>query len=231
MTLTQGEQQRHGLTIAMDGPAGAGKSTLAKLVAQRLGYLYVDTGAMYRALALKALRLGIDPADDEALAAMAGKTSVRLERGVGTSNRVFLDGEDVSAEIREPRVDRIVSRVSAAPGLRKYMVQAQREMGRAGGVVMDGRDIGSYVLPDADVKLFVTASLAERALRRQQQQAEAGHTVPLAQLEAEIARRDEQDMNKGESSLVQTPDAILIDTTGRGIDDVVAEILAHCRRG
>jgi CMP/dCMP kinase len=214
----------------MDGPAGAGKSTVAKLVAQRLGYLYIDTGAMYRALALKALRTGVDISDDDALAAMAGLTAVRLERGE-SGNRVFLDGAEVTAEIREPEIDRIVSRVSASRGLRHYMVAAQRAIAGEGCVVMDGRDIGSYVLPEADRKFFVTASLEERTRRRAEQLEQSGHAVDVAQLQADIARRDEQDRNKGEHSLVQTPDAIYIDTTGRSIEEVVAEILSHCRRG
>lgn len=228
--MSLGSGQR-GLTIAMDGPAGAGKSTLAKIVANRLGYLYIDTGAMYRALALKALRTGVDLHDDTALEAMASATSVRLERSSGGGLHVLLDGADVSADIRTPEVTRIVSRVSAAMGLRRYMVQAQRDMAQEGGVVMDGRDIGSHVLPDADVKFFLTASLAERALRRHQQLAKAGHNIPLQQLEEEIARRDESDRNKGEGSLIQTPDAVVVDTTGRTVDDVVEEILSHCRRG
>lgn len=214
----------------MDGPAGAGKSTLAKIVAKKLGYLYIDTGAMYRALALKALRTGIHIDDDEALAQMAAATSVQLERSPSGGNQVYLDGEDVTAEIRTPSVDRVVSRVSASPQLRKYMVEAQREIARGGGVVMDGRDIGSHVLPNADVKFFVTASLAERARRRQHQQAQAGHQLDLRELEADIARRDELDQNKGEGSLVRLPDAVYIDTTGRSVEDVVAEMLSRCRR-
>ena len=213
----------------MDGPAGAGKSTVAKLVARQMGYLYVDTGAMYRALALKAHRSGIAPDDQAGLAAMAAETSVRLERGEN-GNRVFLDEADVSAAIREPAIERIVARVSSAPGLRKFMIEAQREIARAGGVVMDGRDIGSHVLPDADRKFFVTASLAELARRRLEQHLLAGHQASQADMEAEIAQRDEQDRNKGESSLVQTADAIYIDTTGRSIQDVVDEILSYCRR-
>lgn len=214
----------------MDGPAGAGKSTLAKIVANRLGYLYVDTGAMYRALALKALRLGIPAHDAEELTRMAALTTVRLERSGGGGNRVFLDDEDVTVEIRNPRVEQVVSRVSAAPGLRVYLVRAQREIAARGGVVMDGRDIGSYVLPHADLKFFISASLSERARRRLQQQSQAGIRRTMAELEAEIAARDEADRNKGEHSLVQTSDAILIDTTGRSVEDVVREILSYCRR-
>lgn len=228
MTLLDSPSPR-GLTIAMDGPAGAGKSTLAKLLAARLGYLYVDTGAMYRALALKALTETIPLDDAEALALMASHTSVRLERGT-EGNRVFLDGVDVTAQIRQPEVERIVSRVSAGKGLRQFMVDAQRQIAQGGGVVMDGRDIGSYVLPNADRKFFVTASLHERAARRHEQLVRAGRDIPLAETKAEIARRDEQDRNKGEHSLVQTPDSILIDTTGRTVEDVLAEILSHCRR-
>lgn len=223
---------KHGrLSIAMDGPAGAGKSTLAKMVANRLGYLYVDTGAIYRALALKAIRLGLVEAGDEALTQMAAATAVRLERSSGGGNRVFLDGEDVSRAIREPAVTNVTSRVSSVMGLRDIMISYQRQLAEGGGVVMDGRDIGSRVLPDADVKFFITASLTERALRRQEQLAKAGHTIPLRELEEEIARRDEADRNKGPASLIQLPEAILIDTTGRTVDEVVAEILSYCRRG
>ncbi|MFZ5813669.1 MAG: (d)CMP kinase [Bacillota bacterium] len=227
--MTQTGEPR-ALVIAMDGPAGAGKSTLARIVANRLGYLYVDTGAMYRALALKALRTGVDLEDDSALAAMAATSEVRLERAPDGGNRVLLDGVDVSREIREPAVTAIVSRVSAVPALRQYMVRTQRGMATRGGVVMDGRDIGSYVLPNADLKFYVTASLQERALRRQEQLARAGHQISLAELEADIARRDEADMNKGEHSLVRLPDSIIIDTTNKTVDEVVDEILSHCRR-
>jgi cytidylate kinase len=222
---------KRGLTIAMDGPAGAGKSTLAKLVAERLGYLYVDTGAMYRALALKASRLGIDIHDHAALAHMAARSSVRLERGNGLGNRVFIDGEDVTTAIRAPEIEQIVSRVSASMELRTYMVNAQREIASTGAIVMDGRDIGSHVLPHADLKFFITASLAERARRRQEQQAKAGHQLDFAQLQVEIHRRDEEDRNKGEGSLVEMPDAVFIDTTDRGVEEVVNEILSYCRRG
>ncbi len=214
----------------MDGPAGAGKGTIARLLAERLGYLYVDTGAMYRALALKALRSGINPEDDQALSAMVGQTDVRLQRGPGGETQVFLDGVDVTREIREPAISRIVSRVSAVPELRQYMVRAQRSMAHQGGIVMEGRDIGSYVLPDADLKLYITATLEERARRRQEQMAGAGHRIPLEEIMADIARRDEADMNKGANSLMILPESVLIDTTRKSVDQVLSEILSHCRR-
>jgi len=216
--------------IAMDGPAGAGKSTVARIVANRLGYLYIDTGAMYRALALKALRLGIPETDAEALAALAETTRVELQRTPDGGNRVLLDGEDVTAEIRSPAVSAIVSQVSAVPRLRQRLIEVQRAMARSGGVVMDGRDIGSYVLPDADRKFYITASLEERARRRLAQLRAEGHDADLAAVAAEIARRDAQDMNKGEHSLRQLPESIVIDTTGKGVEEVVEEILRHCRR-
>jgi cytidylate kinase len=228
--VTPADQSR-GLVIAIDGPAGAGKSTLAKILAARLGYLYVDTGAMYRALALKALRNHVTIDDEDALTAMASHTTVQLERAASGGNRVFLDGEEVTQAIRGPEVERIVSQVSSALGLRKFMVEAQREIARVGAIVMDGRDIGSHVLPDADVKFFVTASLSERSGRRHRQQLQAGHQIPFEELQRQIALRDEQDRNKGEGSLVRTPDAVYIDTTGRTVDDVVVELLSNCRRG
>ncbi|MBY6274619.1 (d)CMP kinase [Symbiobacterium thermophilum] len=225
--MTDGTRE---LVIAMDGPAGAGKSTVARIVANRLGYLYIDTGAMYRALALKALRLGIPETDAAALADLADATEVELQRAPDGGNRVLLDGEDVTAEIRSPAVSAVVSQVSAVPRLRQRLIEVQRSMARAGGVVMDGRDIGSYVLPDADRKFYITASLQERARRRVAQLRAEGHEADLAAVEAEIARRDEQDMNKGVHSLVQLPESIVIDTTGKRVDEVVEEILRHCRR-
>ncbi|OTA40206.1 MAG: cytidylate kinase, partial [Symbiobacterium thermophilum] len=188
--MTDGTRE---LVIAMDGPAGAGKSTVARIVANRLGYLYIDTGAMYRALALKALRLGIPESDGEALADLAESTEVELRRAPDGGNRVLLDGEDVTAEIRSPAVSAVVSQVSAVPRLRQRLIEIQRSMARAGGVVMDGRDIGSYVLPHADRKFYITASLQERARRRVAQLRAEGHEADLAAVEAEIARRDEQD--------------------------------------
>ncbi|BDG60438.1 (d)CMP kinase [Caldinitratiruptor microaerophilus] len=214
--------------IAIDGPAGAGKSTVARLVAARLGYLYVDTGAMYRAVTLKALREGVDPGDAEALARLVRDIDLVLEPGA-EGVRVRLDGEDVTAEIRRPEVSRAVSAVAAVPAVRDRMLELQRALARQGGVVMDGRDIGSRVLPWADRKIFITASLAERARRRQRELAEAGVHASLQEVEAEIARRDHLDSTRPHSPLVQVPDAIVIDTTGLTVDEVVTRVLDHCR--
>ncbi|MFO7173328.1 MAG: (d)CMP kinase [Bacillota bacterium] len=216
------------LTIAIDGPAGAGKSTVARQVAERLGYLYVDTGAMYRALTLKALRLRVPLDDADALTALAATTAIRLERGE-EGNRVFLDGEDVTAAIRDPEVSRHVSTVAAVPGVRERLVQLQREMARGGGVVMDGRDIGTHVLPDADRKFFLTATVEERARRRQAELARAGYQVDLESVKAEIERRDLLDSTRDHSPLTQAPDAIAIDTTGLPVAEVVNRILEYCR--
>jgi CMP/dCMP kinase len=224
------EESGHRLMIAVDGPAGAGKSTVARIVADRLGYLHIDTGAMYRALALKALRSGLADGDDQALTAMAEQTAVRLQLTDGGKVAVSLDGEDVTDAIRGPDVTKVVSRVSSPSGLRRRMVQLQREVAAAKGVVMDGRDIGSVVLPHADLKFFISASLRERALRRHRELERAGFAHSLEEIEAEIARRDEEDRKK-EGSLVQVPDAVYIDTTGLTIEEVVSLILSFCRRG
>lgn len=224
--MTQTGRARR-LTVAIDGPAGAGKSTVARMVAERLGYVYIDTGAMYRAITLKALRLGTDLDDPDALGALVAASRVTLERGP-SGERVLLDGEDVTGLIRTPEVSRHVSAVAAVPAVRDRLVEWQREIARGGGVVMDGRDIGSHVLPWADRKFFLTASLEERARRRQAELAAAGHSVSVAELAADIARRDHLDSTRAVSPLVRVADAILIDTTGLPVEEVVNRVLEHC---
>ena len=213
-------------TVAIDGPAGAGKSTIAKLVAEKLGYIYIDTGAMYRAVAWKVLDTGVETTD-EAIIRTAEKLDVRL-RIVGDAVRVFADDTDVTEAIRTPEVTALVSQVAQLGPVRSKMVELQRGMAKDGGVVMDGRDIASNVLPNADVKIFLTASIEERALRRWKEMKAKGYEEPMEKLAAEIAARDKADSERAISPLVRVPEATLLDTTGMTIDEVVAKVMELC---
>ena len=209
--------------IAIDGPAGAGKSTVAKIVAEKLGYTYIDTGAMYRGVAWKTLRDDKD-APDEAILRAVHDIDVRLAC-TESGTRVTVDGTDVTAEIRTPEVTHIVSRVAALGPVREKMVELQRAMAADGAVVMDGRDIGTNVLPNADVKIFLTASVEERARRRYDEMVAKGYAVNFDALKDEIASRDKQDSERAISPLRQAEDAVLLDSTAFTIDEVVARIL------
>jgi len=215
------------LQVAIDGPAGAGKSTVARLTAERLGYLYVDTGAMYRALTYKALVMRLNLTDGDRLEELAEQTSIRLEQGQD-GTRVFCDDLDLTEVIRLPQVSEKVSLVAQVPGVRRRMAELQRAMAAAGGVVMDGRDIGSNVLPQAECKIYLTASTAERAKRRFAEMQQAGFRGSLADVEAEIIRRDRMDSSREANPLVQVADAVLIDTTELTIPQVVERITAVC---
>ena len=209
--------------IAIDGPAGAGKSTVAKIVAEKLGYTYIDTGAMYRGVAWKTLKQSQAATDEDILRAVQ-EIDVRLactENGT----RVTVDGTDVTQEIRTPEVTHIVSRVAALGPVREKMVELQRTMASDGAIVMDGRDIGTNVLPNADVKIFLTASVEERARRRYDEMKEKGYAVNFDKLKREIALRDKQDSEREISPLRQAEDAVLLDTTSLSIDEVVAHVL------
>ncbi|RKY62210.1 MAG: (d)CMP kinase [Candidatus Latescibacterota bacterium] len=210
--------------VAIDGPAASGKSTTARMVARRLGYLWVDTGAMYRALALKALREGIRPDDRERLKETVDRTDVYLEERDG-GLRVFLDGEDVTEAIRSPEVTRAVSWVCTFPFVRQAMMRLQREMACGGGVVMEGRDIGTVVVPDAEVKVFLDADIKERARRRWKELGERGVNVSLEEVERELAERDRKDAEREHAPLRRAPDAIVVDTTDLSIDEQVDRIV------
>ena len=214
------------LVVAIDGPAGAGKSTVAKLAAKELGYTYIDTGAMYRAVAWKTLQQKAD-VTDALILDVVRDIDVRLAYQDGVT-QVFVDGQDITGEIRTPEVSHIVSQVAALGPVREKMVDLQRRMATEGGVLMDGRDIATHVLPNADVKIFLTASIEERAQRRWKEMKEKGYDMSLEELQKDIAARDKADSEREISPLVQADDATLLDTTGLSIDEVVARILAMC---
>ena len=215
------------LVVAIDGPAGAGKSTVAQLAAKELGYTYIDTGAMYRAVAWKVLQQGGEVTDEKILAVVPDiDVDLSYENGKTT---VRVDGQDVTSEIRTPEVSHIVSKVAALGPVREKMVDLQRKMAERGGVLMDGRGSAANVLPGADVKIYLTASIAERANRRYKELREKGLAVDLADIEHDIAARDKADMEREISPLVQADDATLLDTTGMTIPEVVARIIGMCR--
>lgn len=216
--------------VAIDGPAGAGKSTVAKGVADRLGYLYIDTGAMYRAIAWRVVKACVPLTDHNAILAVALKTEVTLETTDG-EQRVFADGEDVTSAIRTPEATHASSPVSAIPGVRKRLVELQRKLGSEGGVVMEGRDIGTVVFPDAEVKVFLTASAKERARRRVDQMKQMGVEADLEKTAAEMRERDLRDSSRATAPLVQAADAVLLDTDGMTVEQVIDAIVSiHDRR-
>lgn len=216
------------LAIAIDGPAGSGKSTAARRVAALLGYRHIDSGAMYRAVALAALRAGlaIDNAESMTLLARQSCIDLGLEKG---QVQVWLDGEDVSEDVRRPEVTLAASQISTIAAVRKVLVRNQRKMAGEGGVVMEGRDIGSVVLPRAGLKIFLTASRETRARRRLGDLAKRGETVSLASVLEEVAERDRRDANRQESPLVATDDAIIVDSTAMEAEEVARLIVLQAR--
>lgn len=211
------------IKIAIDGPAAAGKSTIAKITAEKLGYTYIDTGAMYRALTHKALVHNIDTRNGQELEKLLEETEIVLRPSIN-GQAVIVDGKDVTEDIRSQLVTASVSSVATHMGVRQLMVDKQRILAIGAGVVMDGRDIGTAVLPDAELKIFMTASVEERAMRRHIENEKRGFTTSLEQLKAEIAERDRADSEREVSPLRQAEDAVLIDTTSMSITDVAEKI-------
>jgi cytidylate kinase len=220
------------LVIAIDGPVGSGKSTLARRVAALLGYVYVDTGAMYRSIALKALRRGISLNATDQLASLASETRIDLRAQDGTQ-QVFLDDEDVSTAIRTAEVAQAASKVAVVPGVRKVLVAEQRRAGERGGVVMEGRDIGSVVFPDAQLKIFLTASPEVRAERRWREHVQKGDVIDLARTVEEVRERDRRDRERSASPLVRAKDAVVVDSSAMEPEEVarLVVLLAKERAG
>jgi len=220
------------LVIAIDGPVGSGKSTLARRVAALLGYVYVDTGAMYRSIALKALRRGISLNATDQLASLASETRIDLRAQDGTQ-QVFLDDEDVSTAIRTAEVAQAASKVAVVPGVRKVLVAEQRRAGERGGVVMEGRDIGSVVFPDAQLKIFLTASPEVRAERRWREHVQKGDAIDLARTVEEVHERDRRDRERSASPLVRAKDAVVVDSSAMEPEEVarLVVLLAKERAG
>lgn len=216
------------IAIAIDGPAASGKSTTARLVAERLGYLHLDTGAMYRAVTLRVLEEKIPLDDMEAIGALAERTLIRLERSA-TGIRVFVDNRDVTHDIRSEHVTLHVSQISSYENVRRVLVREQRRMAAKGGAVLEGRDIGTVVLPDAELKIFMVAGVAERVRRRQKDLQAIGENVDSGQLENEILERDRRDSTRKASPLRKAEDAVELDTSSLTIDEQVQFVVARAK--
>lgn len=216
------------INVAIDGPAGAGKSTVARLVARAMGYIYVDTGAMYRAVTLYMLRAGLQAEHEQAVSELAASLDIRLEPGA-QGQRVYANDEEVTDQIRTTEVAAHVSQVARIAEVRSILVRKQQEMAARGGVVMDGRDIGSHVLPNAEVKVFMTASVEERARRRYEELKDKDSSVTYEQLVQDISLRDDMDRNREVSPLIVAEDAHVLDTTHLTIEQAVDMIVERCQ--
>lgn len=216
------------ITIAIDGPAASGKSTTAREVARRLEYTYIDSGAMYRAVTLKALQNGINVNNFKKIEEIAEKMHITFEKS-DEKTIIFMDSIDVSEEIRTPQVDQYISSVAANPGVRKILVKKQREMATTGGIVMDGRDIGTVVFPEAELKVFMIASVKERAIRRKKELEQKGITIDKDKVVQDIQYRDQQDVSRNHGPLKKAVDAIEIDTSKMSIPEQVEKILELAR--
>lgn len=219
----RGSKMSEKISIAIDGPASAGKSTVAKILAKELDYIYVDTGAMYRAITLASIEQEVDPGDEQKLSELVHHLTITFAQGTD-GQLVFLDGRDITEAIRQPDVTNLVSQVSAHKAIRLELVKRQQQLALNGGIVMDGRDIGTAVLPQAEVKIFLVASVDERAERRYKENLSKGIMTDYESLKSEIEARDYKDSTRENSPLIQADDAVRLDTTGLSINQVVESI-------
>ncbi len=217
------------ISIAIDGPSGAGKSTMAKRLAKELGFVYVDTGAIYRTVSLYASRKGLAPTDEEGIAALLPEIHIDLAYGADGAQQMILNGENVSGEIRTPQISMYTSAVSAIPAVRAFLLDLQRDMARRKNLVMDGRDIGTVVLPNADIKLFLTAAPEARAKRRWLELREKGDPITYDQVLADVVQRDENDSHRAIAPLKQAEDAVLVDTTDYDLEESYQLLLRTIR--
>lgn len=217
------------ISIAIDGPSGAGKSSVAKAAAKRFGFVYVDTGAIYRTIGLAAFLRGIDTKDSEKVIAMLPEPDIELKYDDTHTQHMYLDGADVSDRIRQNEVSMFASNVSAIPEVRDYLTEMQRDLAKRFDVIMDGRDIGTVILPDADLKIFLTASVGERAKRRFAELSAKGSDISYEEVLSDMKRRDEQDTNRSAAPLKMAEDAVLLDTTGMGIGESIDAVCALIR--
>ncbi|MCJ7814115.1 MAG: (d)CMP kinase [Candidatus Atribacteria bacterium] len=226
--------KKNGLIIAIDGPAAVGKSTLAKLIARELDFLYIDTGAMYRAITWKVLKNSININNENIISDLVSDTCITIERvnsnNLKNDNRIFVDGEDVTEEIRDPKIDRNVSQIARLPKIRKQLIHLQRKLAEKGNIIMEGRDIGSVILPKADIKLYFTASEEERIKRRYTELIDKGYQVNYEEVKKQIVQRDEIDSKRKYAPLIKAKDAIVIDSTEKSIEEVKDEIFKIIRK-
>ena len=224
MKVIQGLMNTHKIAVAVDGPAGAGKSSISKIVAKKLGYLYIDTGAMYRSVTWAVLHNHIDVNNQKAVEALLPELDLTMEAS-DDSCKVFIAGQDVTDFIRTPQVNNAVSIVASYKGVRQYLVERQRLMAEAGGVILDGRDIGSVVLPNAELKIYLTASVEARAMRRYLEVKGTVNEQTLEDIKDSVMQRDDMDKNRKESPLIQAEDAVLVDSSEMTFDETVEHIL------
>lgn len=224
MKVIQGLMNTHKIAVAVDGPAGAGKSSISKIVAKKLGYLYIDTGAMYRSVTWAVLHNHIDVNNQNAVEALLPELDLTMEAS-DDSCKVFIAGQDVTDFIRTPQVNNAVSIVASYKGVRQYLVERQRLMAEAGGVILDGRDVGSVVLPNAELKIYLTASVEARAMRRYLEVKGTVNEQTLEDIKDSVMQRDDMDKNRKESPLIQVEDAVLVDSSEMTFDETVEHIL------